>query len=132
MKAEIKILPDKGFEFIVDGKVIPGRYSYWAEKRFASKYNLSITELGNLFSSANINKLTAEQVVDIALCSIEYMCRSNKESFIYTDIDVCNWIEAAPAEDSARLISHFIISEEVFQELQKKSEEIGPANQESQ
>jgi hypothetical protein len=122
---ELKILPDKGFELVLeDGKIIAGRYSYWAEKRFAAKHKLSIIQLGDLFSQDNINKLTPEQVVDIALCSVEYMCRSNKEPFTYTDIDMCNWMEKMSAQDCSRLISHFVISEEVLEELKKKAEAI--------
>jgi hypothetical protein len=87
----LELLPRKEFEFTLDsGQKVLGRYNTWAIKRFCDKKKISLSQLISLLREET---LTLDYIVEMILCSIEYVVRRNKEPFTYTDLDVCDWID---------------------------------------
>lgn len=89
--AEIKLLPRKEFEILLaSGEVIAGKYSLWSVKRFADKKGFTLMKLQEYMDKEN---MTLDDVCEILLCAIEYVCRKKNVPFTFTDIDACEWIE---------------------------------------
>lgn len=117
--AKVNLLPRKEFEIVLDdGQIVNGKYGIWAVKRFCDKKGLSLQQMIESLGG----KQSLDDVVETILCAVEYSCRKVGKGFTYTDIDVCEWIEAMggfAGEEFRRLTDH-AGSEDV--EVQKKSQ----------
>ena len=88
----IDLKPRKEFSITLEnGTVINGKFGTWALKRFCSKKNYTLSQMG----AALTTNLTIDDMVDFILCAIEQSFRESKvkESFPYNDVDVSMWID---------------------------------------
>lgn len=114
----IELKPRK--EFVIkleDGKAIPGKFGTWALKTFCMKKGYSLSQLGEALSK----NLSIDDMVQFILSAVEQSFRElkSKESFPYTDIDACSWIDemgGISSEEMTKLFNHAA-------DEQKKTEE---------
>lgn len=97
-------------EFIIkleDGINIPGKFGTWALKRFCSKKQYSLSQLGEALTK----NLSVDDMVEFILCAVEQAFRElkSKESFPYTDVDACMWVDqmgGISSEEVTKLFNH--------------------------
>lgn len=108
MPASIELLPRKEFKITLeDGSIVTGKFGTWALKRFCTKKNLSLSQLGDSLTT----NLSIDDMVEFILCAVEQSFREQKTqtSFPYNDVDVCKWIDdigGIGADDTTRLFNH--------------------------
>jgi hypothetical protein len=105
MPATIDLLPRKEFKIILDdGTIITGKFGTWALKRFCTKKNYTLQQLGD-----SLTNLGIDDMVEFMLSAVEQSFRESKvkESFPYNDIDVCSWIDEFGGISSAELTALF-------------------------
>ena len=103
----IELKPRKEFVIRLEGLNIPGKFGTWALKRFCMKKNYSLVQLGEALST----KLTIDDMSEFILCAVEQSFRElkTKESFPYSDVDVCAWIDelgGIGSEEVSKLFNH--------------------------
>lgn len=86
---ELKLLPRKEFEIILNGKTIAGKYCTWSMVRFAQIKNMSWKQVGEYLEKDQSPEDTALSI----LCAIEYKSRKNREPFTYTELDLWEWCD---------------------------------------
>ncbi len=87
----IELLPHKEFVLNLNsGTIIKGQFALWSVKRFCDKKKLALSQLE---SALKEDTLSFDDLCLLLLCAVEYVCRTEKQPFTYTDIDACNWIE---------------------------------------
>ena len=97
-------------EFVInlpDGKAIPGKFGTWSLKRFCSKKNYSLSQLGEALTK----NLSIDDMVEFILCAVEQSFRElkTKESFPFSDVDVCGWVDemgGIGSEEVTKLFNH--------------------------
>lgn len=89
--ATIKLLPRKEFKIVLPDAEIPGKFGTWALKRFCMKKNYSLQQLGEALTK----NLSIDDMVEFILCAVEQSFRElkSKESFPFTDLDACMWVD---------------------------------------
>lgn len=106
--ATIDLLPRKEFAIVLeDGVRIPGKFGTWALKRFSDKRgHKSLPELQEA-----LGQMSLSDAVDYLLSAVEQYFRQlkTKDSFPYTDLDACDWIDqlgGIASADMQRLFGH--------------------------
>lgn len=102
MAATLNLLPRKKFEIVLEDKTISGQFGTWALFRFCKKRGVGLEGLYDALS-----KLEIDSIVDFVLCAIEQSCRERGESFTYTDVDLCKWIDDMEGTMASGLIAIF-------------------------
>lgn len=104
----IELKPRKEFVITLkSGESIPGKFGTWALRRFCMKKNYTLVQMGAAFSA----NLSIDDMTEFILSAVEQSFRElkSKDSFPYTDIDVCAWIDemgGIGSEDVTRLFNH--------------------------
>lgn len=104
----IELKPRKEFVITLEsGDTISGKFGTWALKRFCLKKNYTLGQLNEALTT----KLSVDDIIELILCAVEaaFRAEKSKESFPYTDIDVCNWIDeigGIGAEEVTKLLNH--------------------------
>lgn len=104
----IDLKPRKEFTITLEnGEVISGKFGTWALKRFCMKKGYTLAQLGAALST----NLSVDDMVEFILCAVESAFRDlkNKESFPYSDLDACSWIDqmgGISSEEMTRLFNH--------------------------
>lgn len=123
------LLPRKEFEIILeDGKIVKGQYTLWSTKRFCDKKGLTLKKLSDALNDDN---MTFDDLVEIILCAVESKQREDGKPFIYSDFDVCKWIEylgGISGEDFSRLTAHASSSGEKKTENQLSGETLNESS----
>lgn len=102
---EIKLLPRKEFELILDsGTVIPGKFGNWTIQRFRTKRGLKLSELQNVLNDPEIS---SDAIADFLLCAVEYKLRLDRKPFDYLDVDAYDWIEQMDGYNGEKFLALF-------------------------
>lgn len=119
MPATVNLLPRKCFEIALeDGTIIKGQFGTWALKRFCDKGGLTLGE-----AEEKLRGISG--IIDYILCAVEYVSRQNKESFSYTDMNVCQWVDDIGGHNSEaflKLIGHTVDENNTEDVGEKKTE----------
>lgn len=106
--ATIDLLPRREFCITLeDSTKIQGKFGTWALKRFSDKRgHKSLPELQEA-----LGKMSLSDAVDYLLSAVEQYFRQlkTKDSFPYTDLDACDWVDqlgGIASVDMQRLFSH--------------------------
>lgn len=82
-------LPRKAFEInLPDGKVIAGQFGTWCLKRFCDRSKCTLDEV-----QERLKKPSLDDLCNFLLSAVEQTARETGNSFSYTDVNVCNWID---------------------------------------
>lgn len=87
----IELKPRKEFAITLEnGQSISGKFGTWALKRFGMKKNYSLAQL-----NAALSSFTLDDAIEFILSAVEQSFRElkTKDSFPYSDIDVCAWVD---------------------------------------
>lgn len=87
---DLNLLPQKEFEIIVNGEVIPGKYGVWAIKRFSDKKGMTFSDFSKYMENDSISW---DDLCVFILAAIEYGCRKKSMPFHYDDLWLCEVIE---------------------------------------
>jgi hypothetical protein len=104
----IDLKPRKEFTITIEnGTVITGKFGTWALKRFCMKKNYSLAQLSEALST----NISIDDMTEFILSAVEQSFRElkSKDSFPYTDIDVCSWVDelgGIGSEGVTKLFSH--------------------------
>lgn len=121
----VNLLPRKEFELILNGQTIEGKYCLWAIKRMCDKKKWSIKDLSVQLSA---DKMTFDDLCEFILCAVEYKVRKNKKPFMYTDVDVCDWLEELGGVDSEEVTA---LMNHAHSEIEEKKSIVNPQPGES-
>src|SRR5882724_7182706 len=119
---EINLLPRKEFEIVLSNEnerqVIPGKFGTWSGTRFSIIKKLTLRQFNEYIRA---DSMTFYDVILNVLCAIEYGCRKKKIPFIYSDIDLCEWIDGMGGEGSAKFRALVEHAQTELDEEEKKS-----------
>lgn len=106
--AELKLLPKKEFEIILDnGKVIPGKFGTWAVKRYCDIKKIPFEELSKKEDNSDIPFFQRiNDAVDLILAAVEYSFRLNKKPFEYEQADGYEWMDQLSTDGLVNLLDH--------------------------
>lgn len=105
--ASIVLMPRKEFIILIDGQPeIKGKFGTWALKRFCLKKNYNLYQLNTALANFSI-----DDAVEFILSAVEQSFRElkTKDSFPYTDVDVCVWIDelgGISSDEVTKLFNH--------------------------
>lgn len=88
--ASLDLLPRKEFTLTLsDGSQVSGQFGTWALSRLGQKRKLSLTKLNELLS----NDPPLDALIDYVICAIEYKSREAKSPVIFSDVQLCTWMD---------------------------------------
>lgn len=87
----VELKPRKEFVITLEsGQSVSGKFGTWALKRFSMKKNYSLSQLNEILAA-----FTLDDAIEFILSAVEQAFREQKtkDSFPYSDIDVCAWVD---------------------------------------
>ncbi len=78
------------FKLVLKNETIDLKWGTWAMREFCKQNNITIDKY---FETLSKTQFDLDLVVQLVHIGYKSACVSNKQDIVYTDVDVCNWLD---------------------------------------
>jgi len=78
------------FKLVLKNKTIDLKWGTWAMREFCKQNNITIDKY---FETLSKTQFDLELIVQLVHIGYKAACVSNKQDIVYTDVDVCEWLD---------------------------------------